>query len=65
MRYAIFQLKEEQQMPISERKREIARRRKRKKETRKLRSKGLLPPAGEGKENERKKPRKASESPTA
>ena len=52
-------------MPISERKREITRRRKRRKETRKLRAKGLLPPAGEGKEIERKKPRKTSESSTA
>jgi hypothetical protein len=49
-------------MPISERKREIARRRKRRKESRKLRAKGLLPPVGEARESERKKPRKASES---
>jgi len=46
-------------MPRSERKREIARRRKRKKETRKLRAKGLLPPVEGMKEGEKKKPKKA------
>jgi hypothetical protein len=52
-------------MPISERKREIARRRKRRKETRKLRAKGLLPTAGEERETERKRTRKAPESPAS
>jgi hypothetical protein len=61
----IFYLKEERKMSISERKREIARRRKRRKESRKLRAKGILPPAGEAQETERKRPRKASESPAA
>jgi hypothetical protein len=46
-------------MPRSERKREIARRRKRRKETRKLRAKGLLPPVEGMKETEKKKAKKA------
>ena len=47
-------------MPRRERDREIARRRKRKKESKKLRTKGLLgPPVGTAKEGEKKKPEKA------
>ncbi|MCJ7746216.1 MAG: hypothetical protein MUP27_00625 [Desulfobacterales bacterium] len=47
-------------MPRRERDQEIARRRKRKKESRKLRAKALLEqPAGSVKESEKKKPEKA------
>jgi hypothetical protein len=47
-------------MPRRERDREIARRRKRKKESRKLRAKGLLgSTVGPVKESEKKKPEKA------
>jgi hypothetical protein len=49
-------------MPRRERDREIARRRKRKKESRKLRKKGLSgPPVGAVKESEKKKPEKVPE----
>jgi hypothetical protein len=48
-------------MPRRERDRELARRRKRSKERRKLRAKGLLEsPVGTVKEGEKKKPEKAS-----
>jgi hypothetical protein len=48
-------------MPRRERNRELARRRKRKEERKKLRAKGLLEPAaGSAKEGERKKPEKPS-----
>jgi len=47
-------------MPRRERDRELARRRKRKEERRKLRAKGLLgPPLGTVRESEKKKPEKA------
>ncbi len=50
-------------MPRRERDREIARRRKRKKESRKLRAKSLLAqPAGSVKESEKKKPEKVTTS---
>jgi hypothetical protein len=52
-------VKKEEKMPRSERKREIARRRKRRKETRKLRAKGLLPPVEGRNETEKKKAKKA------
>jgi len=49
-------------MPRRERDREIARRRKREKESRKLRRKELSgPPVGTVKESEKKKPEKAPE----
>jgi hypothetical protein len=54
-------LKEEGSMPRREKDRNLARKRKRKKEVRKLRAKGLLPPTGtvEGpKEAEKKKVKK-------
>ena len=52
-------------MPRRERDREIARRRKRKKESKKLRAKGLSSqPAGSIKENEKKKPEKVITSET-
>jgi hypothetical protein len=53
-------------MPRRERDRELARRRKRSKERRRLKAKGLLrPPVGSVKENEKKKPEKkpAKETP--
>jgi len=52
-------------MPRRERDREIARRRKRKKESRKLRRKGVSgPPTGTVKESEKKKPEKVPEKET-
>ena len=52
-------------MPRRERDQEIARRRKRKKESRKLRAKALLEqPAGSVKESEKKKPEKVATKET-
>jgi hypothetical protein len=52
-------------MPRRERNQEIARRRKRKKESKKLRAKGLSSqPVGSIKENEKKKPEKVTTSET-
>ena len=57
--------KKEVSMPRRERDREIARRRKRKKESRKLRAKGLSgSPVGTVKEGEKKKPEKGPSKET-